>query len=346
MKTFKVILFLIINLNLFSKERKNDYMSIETKIIATDFVKSKLEIQNFLDKNNLNIIKKKENDKEIKIIFNSTKEQYDNYKKLIKEIGIIKSNNILTENNSNEIDNINLELKYLENKKLSYEKLILDMDKNIEEYLIIWKEKEKIKEKIFNTKNRLIDLKTDENYPYLIELIVVSELGIDEATYNKNKSPKFVNMPGVQYSYLIVENPQTDVSKKYYKGYAIKYLFTKGKTFISLGTYKANSIEPKDTLSISEMFFLNFGQDFYSRYLGQGKRNFLNLYSGYKIGTLWASSSLNNKFLLYLSPSLGLEIFKNKYILLDTRVNYFLPLNKVNKNLRGIGLDISFNFVF
>jgi len=49
--------------------------------------------------------------------------------------------------------------------------------------------------------------------------------------------------------------------------------------------------------------------------------------------------------MFYLAPSIGIEIYKNKYFLIDTKVNYFVPFS-YNRNLRGISYNASFNFVF
>lgn len=49
--------------------------------------------------------------------------------------------------------------------------------------------------------------------------------------------------------------------------------------------------------------------------------------------------------MLYPAPSIGLELLKNKYILIDTKVYYFVPLGSY-RNLRGLSYHLSFNIVF
>jgi hypothetical protein len=90
---------------------------------------------------------------------------------------------------------------------------------------------------------------------------------------------------------------------------------------------------------------MNFGQDFYSRHFGRGGNKFGNLYSGYTVGYMAASNEVKAQDIFYLAPSVGLELFKNKYILWDTKVNYLIPFS-YQRNLRGFGLNTSINFVF
>jgi hypothetical protein len=95
----------------------------------------------------------------------------------------------------------------------------------------------------------------------------------------------------------------------------------------------------------SELFAYSFGQDFYSRHLGRGSRKFLNLYSGYSVGGMVATGRTSKKDIFYIAPSIGLEIYKNKYLLIDSKVNYFIPF-MYNKEMRGLSANISLSVVF
>jgi hypothetical protein len=152
-------------------------------------------------------------------------------------------------------------------------------------------------------------------------------------------------MPGVEYSYFQIEEPQDTLSSPYYQGVFLKYVFTKGKSFATLGAYKTTDKLDTDTMHYSEMFIFGFGQDFYSRHLGRGSKKFFNLYSGYTIGGMLASNDKRKETFGYIAPAVGLEIFKNKYVLIDTKVNYMVPF-KNTRNMRGLAFNVSFNFVF
>lgn len=170
----------------------------------------------------------------------------------------------------------------------------------------------------------------------------------DEMSTPNNSRVSFVNMPGIEYGFLKIENPTAGISAKSYQGATIKYMFTRGKSYFNLGVYRAIDNNTADTSLINELFMINFGQDFYPRNFGRGKRRFLNLYTGYQIGG-FISNQNNNKnsvFIPNANLSFGVELIKTKHILVDNKVSYFLPLNELNRNMRGILYQASFNFVF
>lgn len=170
----------------------------------------------------------------------------------------------------------------------------------------------------------------------------------DEMSTPNNSRVSFVNMPGIEYGFLKIENPTAGISAKSYQGATIKYMFTRGKSYFNLGVYRAIDNNTADTSLINELFIMNFGQDFYPRNFGRGKRRFLNLYTGYQIGG-FISNQNNNKnsvFIPNANLSFGVELIKTKHILVDNKVSYFLPLNELNRNMRGILYQASFNFVF
>lgn len=172
----------------------------------------------------------------------------------------------------------------------------------------------------------------------------------DEITFpTANRAVNFVNMPGVEIGQLRLENPQAGISARFYRGYSVKYLFTRGKSYFNLGIYKPTTkAEPTDSAFITELFLINFGQDFYPRHFGRGQRKFLNLYTTYQIGGVIVNrrSDAGTKFIPNTNLGIGLELLKTKNILFDTKASYFLPLNNLNRDLRGLLLQGSLNFVF
>jgi len=179
-----------------------------------------------------------------------------------------------------------------------------------------------------------------------IGTVVLSiSLNREITTPNENQKIKFVNMPGFEYSIFVPENPMDGISADMYNGYMLKYLFTKGKSYLTVGAFKAVDVPKNDSLMYSDIFNFSFGQDFYSRHLGRGGRKFLNLYSGYNVGYMaytGKESSLKN---IYVSPAVGVELYKNNFMLLDTKISYILPFSE-NLNLRGLQFAASLNFVF
>jgi hypothetical protein len=163
-----------------------------------------------------------------------------------------------------------------------------------------------------------------------------------------NPRVSFVNMPGVEYAYLRLDNPKVGLTSQAYQGYAIKYLFTRGKSYFNLGVYKPTTTNKTDSAFVNELFVINFGQDFYPRNFGRGRRRYLNLYTSYQVGgfILNRNDDKKNDFIPNVNLGLGVELIKTRHILLDTKASYFVPLSSRSRDLRGLLGQASFNFVF
>jgi hypothetical protein len=230
-------------------------------------------------------------------------------------------------------------IKYYQDQIELQNSLMEKMDPQSEQYKSMWRE-------LKNWETSIRGAQTEVNNLTASEYYYVVDLEIEDETYTpQTSSVSWINMPGVEYSYLQVEEPQDTLSSPYYQGVFLKYVFTKGKSFATLGAYKTtNKLDP-DTMHYSEMFVFGFGQDFYSRHLGRGSKKFFNLYSGYTIGGMLASNDKRKQTFGYLAPAIGLEIFKNKYVLIDSKVNYIVPFQNT-RHMRGLAFNLSFNFVF
>lgn len=203
-----------------------------------------------------------------------------------------------------------------------------------------------------------LDEKLEKRYSYLNSKVeeynnVCSEIGLvtlkldimrDETTPRQTKV-HFVNMPGFEYDFLMVGNPKPGFSAKYYNGYNLKYLFTKGKTFVNLGVYKAMDVAKTDSTTLTDAFNIAFGQDFYSRHFGRGSRKCFNFYSGYNVGFMAYRGETTSTKTFYVSPTVGVELFKNRFLLWDLRGSYYLPF-KHNYDLRGWQISSNINIAF
>jgi hypothetical protein len=170
----------------------------------------------------------------------------------------------------------------------------------------------------------------------------------DEVSFpTGNRRVSFVNMPGVEYGYLRLDNPQASRTSPAYQGYAMKYLFTRGKSYLNVGVYKPTTTSDAEGF-VDELFVINLGQDFYPRNFGRGRRRYLNLYSSYQVGgvILNRQGEPGNEFIPNLNLGMGLELLKTRHVLLDTKGSYFIPLHERSRELRGLLVQGSFNFVF
>lgn len=314
-------------------------VKVRNEIYTTDFNTSKKKIYNFIKTNDVVVQSQNENKSYLEITLQLNKHTYALYDSIISGLGYSLSKNVSTVSNYTKYCETNLELKYLQEKRSSYVELLKKFDPSTENYLSIWNEQKLIEEKIYNLERELINLKSKDD-SYIVSLVLN-----DEVTSPESTRVSFVNMPGFEYSYLDIESPKAGISAENYQGYFLKYLFTRGKSFGTIGVYKNSSIGKSDTSAYSEMFVFGFGQDFYSRHLGRGSRKFLNLYSGYIVGDLIATGETSKTNILFIAPTVGLELYKNKFILVDSKVTYFVPF-KDNRNLRGFSYNVSLNFVF
>lgn len=77
-----------------------------------------------------------------------------------------------------------------------------------------------------------------------IDITLMREL----TTPNETQKVKFVNMPGFEYSVFMPENPKAGISAACYNGYMLKYLFTRGKSYVTVGAFKAVDVPSSDLL--------------------------------------------------------------------------------------------------
>lgn len=338
----KLTLLLLLLQHLLFAQTDSSYTSFEVTndVYAIDYVTAKSRVRDFIRQHNLLIQYQNDSKSDFNVKFTTYQQTYFAFDSLVMSIGYSKSKTINSVSNAEKVAEINLELNYLRKSRDAYADLLSKVNEQSESYLSIWNEKKQVEEKIFNKERELIAFdKKDNSYTVTFNLN-------DEVTSPENTGVSFVNMPGVEFSFLQMESAKRGLSAKNYNGYFLKYLFTRGKSYVSLGVYKNNDEDKSDTTVYNELFVIGFGQDFYSRHLGRGARKFLNLYSGYSAGGLFASGETKKSSYFYVAPSIGIELFKNKYILLDTKINYLVPLNTDNKNLRGIAYNAAFNFVF
>jgi len=318
------------------------------EIKTEDFHSSKIKFNSLLDESKAIIYSSSsEYDARINTLLYTihiNDDEFEKFNKMLKTIGKVSKQNSITVDNENEIKQKELQLKFTLAKKASYEtEYELMANRGMEEKRQhFWGKLQDIDLEIYNIKKYLVNLKNEVDFNIL-------EIKIIEQIYTPQVSQKgllFVNMPGVTYNYLMIENPNSELSASSYSGWEIKYMITKGKTHINIGGLKTNETSTNKNF-IKELFVVSLGQDFYPRYFGEGNYNYLNLYSGYNLGFFVPTYIFERggNIKMYATVNLGLELFKNKYVLFDTNVSYFLPFSNI-RNLRGLSFRASFNFVF
>jgi hypothetical protein len=313
--------------------------TVEHNIQTTDYALAVQKINSFIISNNIMVTSQNESPLMFTVNFSIEPKLYLAYKEVVKDMGLFTANNVNTIDNTSRVEELKGNIQYYQDQIALQNSLMEKVDPQSEQYKTMWRELKNWETSARGDRNSLNNLTSTEYY-YVIDLRVE-----DETYTPQTSSVSWVNMPGVEYSYLQVEEPQDTLSSPYYQGVFLKYVFTKGKSFATIGAYKTTNQLETDTMHYSEMFIFGFGQDFYSRHLGRGSKKFFNLYSGYTLGGMLASNDKRRETIAYLAPAIGLEIFKNKYVLIDSKVNYMIPF-KNTRNMRGLAFNVSFNFVF
>ena len=316
------------------------YIDASVETFTPNFEKVSSKFEQFLEQNSVRIDKKNKDYYEIKYTLVMWKAQFADLKNKLDEwkcqtIKLTETTRYIPQGK----DAKNVKIKQLQTKINDCKQSLLSAETetrrehfldNITDYL------DEIRE--YENDIRELDSK---NGTVVLDITLMRE----PTTPSASMKVRFVNMPGFEYSVFMPENPKEGISADLYNGYMLKYLFTKGKSYVTVGAFKAADVPQNDTLMYSDIFNFSFGQDFYSRHLGRGGRKFLNLYSGYNIGYLAYSGKASSLKNFYISPAIGIELFKNNFMLIDTKMTYMLPFTD-NLNLRGLQFAGAVNFVF
>lgn len=312
-------------------------ISLDVEIIVHDQNKTKKELNSFLAENKIVPELLNESNNQFVSNFVLSEKSYFEFVNKVENWGAINSRKIESVNYTEKLESVTQEIKRLEEEKEEYSKLLNQVDVKSDSHVRYWEKLEETKTSL-RKQNRLRDEYIGSNKKFRIKL------QIREENFLSNEPDfSFVNMPGVQYSFFVPSNSEGGDYPENMNGYSIKYLLNRRKTYLELGLFKSNQNNRLN--KFDELYKFGIGQDFYSTHLGRGTRKFLNLYSGFNLGVLILTGNEDNLTSWYATPSIGLEIYKNKNFLLDTKTGYFLPF-KENRNMRGLLMEASLNVVF
>ena len=343
LKTFFlcIITFAILSCGAFAQNSADStYIDASVETYTPNFEKVSPTFEQFLEQNSLSIERKTKNYYEVRYTLVMSKAQFAEFKNKLNEwncqtITLSETTRYIPQEKNAKKTKIN----DLQTKINDRNESMLSADFEARRDLLqdrIAEDKAKIRE----CENEIRELDS-KNGTVVLGITLMRE----PTTPSETQKIKFVNMPGFEYSIFVPENPKTGISAECYNGYMLKYLFTKGKSYVTVGAFKAVDVPQNDSLMYSDIFNFSFGQDFYSRHLGRGGRKFLNLYSGYNVGYLGYTGEKSSLKNVYVSPAIGIEVFKNNFMLFDTKMTYILPFSE-NLNLRGLQFAAALNFVF
>jgi hypothetical protein len=308
-------------------------------IYSPNFAKSKAIAEAFIQEDAKQINNLTQREDRLTAVFYVDIVNYRKLEELLPKLGYLQEKIIKTNNFENKISELESEIKYLQEQKTAYENEVKTMQEKDNRYYDYWNEIRNFEKRIFRLEKDLNGYRQDQLYR--IDLNVYDDQ-VDLTDRNVN----WVNMPGASFDMLFIETPAPGITTDQYMGYSLKYMITRGKTHFTLGTLKDYSGKNKtDSTLFKEFFHFGFGQDFYTKHFGRGKRTWFNLYTGYNAGGLFATADNRKTTLPYIKAFFGLELFKNRYFLIDNKIGYYVPF-KYNRNMRGLEYSFSFNFVF
>jgi len=313
--------------------------TVNQQVRTTEFYAAVSKVNAFVAQNQITIESLQQTNSDYDIDITIVPSLYAAYTEMANGLGIFLTNNLSTQDRTPRVNQLKADIEYTTERIEIQKANLTKMEQSTELYRTAWNELKNYEGSLRNYQTELANLTAYENF-YTIHL------NIEDETYTpQTSSVTWVNMPGFEYSYLKIEEPHDTLTSPYYQGYMLKYVFTKGKSFVNLGAYKTTQPASPDTLHYSEFFVFGFGQDFYSRHLGRGVNKFFNLYSSYTFGGMLASNEKRKETYAYIAPGIGVEIFKNKYVLIDSKVNYLVPFRDT-RHSRGLSFSLAFNFVF
>ena len=339
MKKLQLILILlfIFNSSIISQSDSLITIFFNANIRVADISKSQLEIDKYIRNKKISLLSYLKTKTKLEFEFNTNAKGYNDLKLKIREWGYLYFHKETTKNYIEKVKNLKIEKAALEKEKQQYTRLSKIVDSSDSRYFEYSENIIQLNKAIDNFEYRIQQLKKKHKV-FNIKIEIKEET--NTTTYGRSD---WVNMPGVEYSYLKTENPDLNYTPQQMTGYSLKYLFHTGKSYAILGLYRANIT---DSTTVNDMYIFGFGQDFYSRHFGHGENKFLNLYISFNAGVYINSNKsevVNASW--FVNPFFGLELFKTKHILIDSKVGYFMPF-ETNKTQRGLLTNISFNFVF
>ncbi|WP_354582513.1 hypothetical protein [Hymenobacter sp. UYP22] len=339
--------FLVSSVLVAQAQTSPDQESYETQkrlsVGVTKYAEARTALTGFIRRRAVRVQKQEETPEQLTAEFSLPAAELPRLDSLVAGLGYVLENNLNTHNLTSRLQELGAD------ERAEAARLAAAQNRAREEKLPL-EERTTLQNEVVQRETRLRQLQqqqqllTSHKGQAYVSLRLFDEISFPTG----NRRVSFVNMPGMEYAYLRLDNPRIGLTSPAYQGYAIKYLFTRGKSYFNLGVYKPTTTNKTDSAFVNELFVINFGQDFYPRNFGRGRRRYLNLYTSYQVGgfILNRNDDQKNDFIPNLNLGLGVELIKTRHILLDTKASYFVPLTSRSRDLRGLLGQASFNFVF
>ena len=191
----------------------------EYDIFTTDFSTSCKKTEDFLSKNNCIILKQNETKFTHTYLFRTPNRTVSQADSLLKSIGYVSNKELKSFNNTIQLSEAKIQLEYLEKKKSEYEKMQIKIDSvKSAKYYEHWEKTRNIEKEIFDSKKRIKQMESVDSF------CVFSVKIKDEVTSPNYSKVNFIHMPGLEYTYLMIEekvipNSVLDLKRDPYEQY-------------------------------------------------------------------------------------------------------------------------------
>lgn len=310
---------------------------------VTKFAEARAALSGFIQRRAVRVQKQEETPEQLIAEFALASRDLAPLDSLTAALGFVLENNLNSQDLGGRVGELRADQQRATTKLADVQQQLAQPGRTVEERNALRNDADRATDRLADLSQQLAGISSHAGQAY-VTLRLYDEVSFPTG----NRRVSFVNMPGVEYGYLRLDNPKVGLTSSAYQGYSLKYLVTRGKSYFNLGVYKPVTSNPTEEEFINELFVINFGQDFYPRNFGRGRRRYFNLYTSYQLGGFIVNrnSDKGNEFIPNLNLGLGLEILKTRHVLLDTKASYFVPLNGRSRDLRGVLGQASFNFVF
>jgi hypothetical protein len=261
----------------------------------------------------------------------------------MERLGLTDLKEIKSFNLSDSRETADFDLAYLKGQREIYGRELESTGKNDKAYADLFSKQRALDSQIYEKDKELRSIAKQADYSVI--KVKLSEKVIQDLDSDDDFSG-FINMPGAETKFFHLENAEGNALADDYFGGSLRYMFTKGRGYFLIGVMKPlEGDAPKG--AVNDIVTYSVGKDFYPRYFGQGRNRFLNPFSGFELGGMILTSDGGIDHMFTLEPHLGIELFKNRYVIIDTRVGYLFPLDEdFIKSRRGFTHNFSINFVF
>ncbi len=248
----------------------------------------------------------------------------------VNGVGRIKARQVTARDVGKEFHDSTLLLESLQKTMHRYEE-ILEKAKDVKEILQIEQELARIRTQIDQVKGNLTWLKdrTSRSTVYLRIVPTRPDDILDEPTAKL--------FPGLRATYMV--DARGEGVRDKYVGFGLSIQFARSFTIDLDGMRKTGDGGPFDGL---QAFLATAGGDFYSDYLGGGRRRWLNPYLGMRLG--YGRIASKNNFIT--AAVVGLEIYKTKTFLVDAQFRLHGFFGDPDGSHVGLQPSLGFNLAF